>query len=80
MKTNNERLKELMEKHGLRRADVAEILHLAVTKDGQVPAVNKWLASTSDAGNYRQMNDAYLELLEYRLGEKRAKRFKREKK
>jgi len=75
--TNNERLRALMKKHGLTRIDVCELLHLAVTKNGQTPAVAKWLAHPTDSSNFRAMNDAMLELLELKLGERRVARFKK---
>jgi len=80
MKTNNERLRELMKKHDLTRADVCDLLHLSITKNGQTPAVAKWLASSKDSSNYRAMNDAMIELLELKLGERRVKRYKKRKK
>ena len=80
MTTNNERLRELMKKHDLSRQDVSGLLHLAVTKNGQTPAVAKWLAHPTDSSNFRSMNDALIELLEYKLGEKRVSRFKPRKK
>lgn len=76
-KTNNERLRELMKKHGLTRQDVSGLLHLAITKNGQTPAVAKWLAHPTDSSNFRAMNDAMIELLEYKLGEKRVAKFKK---
>lgn len=79
MKTNNEKLRALMTKHGLTRTDVCELLHLSITKGGQTPAVAKWLSSPSATSNYRHMSDAYLELLELKLGERRLKRFKRKR-
>lgn len=63
--TNNERLRELIKKHGLRRRDVAAILN----KSSSV-AVNKWLAPESDTSNYRAMPDIELEMLELKLGER----------
>lgn len=68
--SNNDRLRELMKAYGLTRADVAKLLHLAITKNGQVPAVAKWLARPSDKGNFRPMKTSTLELLEYKLGER----------
>lgn len=79
MKTNNEKLRELMTKHELTRQDVCEILHLAITKNGQTPAVAKWLAHPTDSSNFRSMNDGMLELLELKLGERRVKRFRKRK-
>lgn len=66
--TNNERLRELMTDFNLTRSEVSSILHLSVTKNGQTPAVAKWLASPTDSSNFRHMGDAQLELLELRLG------------
>lgn len=80
MTTNNNRLRELMDTHGLYKADVAGMLHLAITSTGQVPAVNKWLASEKDKGNFRKMGDAHLELLEIKLGERRVRRFRSRRK
>lgn len=77
-KTNNDRLRELMKKHGLSRADVCRILNLAVTKGGQTPAVTKWLASPSDPGNYRAMPDLQLEMLEIKLGVREVELFTKE--
>jgi len=70
MMTNNERLRELIAKYKLDRENVAELLHLPLSKSGQSAAVNKWLSSPADPGNFRRMSDAMLELLELKLGER----------
>ena len=75
--TNNERLRALMKAHSLTRTEVAKLLHLAITKNGQTPAVAKWLAQPSDANNYRPMKDSLLELLEYKLGEREVEVFEK---
>lgn len=76
MTTNNERLRELMKAHSLTRADVAKLLHLAITKNGQTPAVAKWLAKPTDKNNYRPLKDSLLELLELKLGEREVEVFR----
>jgi len=68
--TNNEKLRRLMKKHDLSRTDVCDLLHLSVTRQGQTPAVAKWLSSPEAVSNYRNMSDAYLELLQLKLGER----------
>lgn len=80
MKTNNEKLRALMKKHQLTRADVCTLLHLSITRGGQTPAVAKWLATPTDSSNFRNMSDANLELLELKLGERRLQRFKHKRK
>ena len=64
-----------MAKYGLSRAEVCDVLNLAITKDGQTPAVNKWLAK--DDNNFRSMPDTQIELLELRLGERKVELWKR---
>ena len=76
-KTNNEKLRSLMKKHDLIRADVSTLLHLSITRGGQTPAVAKWLAPTTDRSNFRHMSDANLELLELKLGERELTLFKK---
>lgn len=63
---NNERLRELIKKHRLRRRDVASLLGKKTSV-----AVNKWLAPKSDPLNFRAMPDIELELLELKLGERK---------
>jgi len=86
-KTNNERLRELMEQHNLSRVDVARLLHKSVIKSKRpvkraigddyqqgyeyAPGVSKWLAT--DKWNMRKMSDADIELLELKLKGRRKK-------
>ena len=74
--TNNERLRALIQGHGLTRREASELMRLSVTSSGRTPALDKYLSKQTDAGNFRRMPDAYLELLELKLGERRLRRFK----
>lgn len=65
-KTNNERLHELMEEHGLGRRDVARLVRHKIAPNGQCYAVKNWLSSP-DMPAFRSMPDTALELLELRL-------------
>lgn len=59
--TNNQQLKKLMSKHGLKRRDVTERL-----PDVSMQAVDSWLAKPGAVG-YRNMPTVCLELLKLKL-------------
>ncbi len=60
MGKENERLMELMRKHGLSLREVAELLYVTER------TVKSWRAP-DDTENYRNMPKAYVELLEIKL-------------
>jgi predicted transcriptional regulator len=64
MGVNDDRLEVLMNKHGLSYADVAGMLHVTSA------AVTSWLRPDDNKAK-RQMPLAMLELLEYKLGERK---------
>lgn len=57
---NGEKLYELIQRHGLTRPEVAEILGLPVT------TIHNWLRPVDNAA-HRDMSDQMLELLELKL-------------
>ena len=63
----NARLREIITRERLTRREVSILLHKSITKSGQTPAVSKWLAKPTDAGNYRVMPASDLELLELKI-------------
>ena len=63
MGKENERLMELMRKHGLSLREVAELLYVTER------TVKSWRA-VDGASNYRNIPKAYIELLEIKLKDK----------
>ena len=66
LKTNNERLVDLIDDWGLHRRDVGRLLYKAILESGVCPAVDKWLKQP-DRDNFRHMGAADLRLLELEL-------------
>jgi hypothetical protein len=65
-KTNNDRLREIMDEHGLGRRDVARLVNHRIAPNGQCYAVKNWL-SEPDMPAFRRMPDTALALLELRV-------------
>ncbi len=62
---NRDRLIELLTDHELERREIAEILKV------KADMVNHWLSS-HESNNYQEMPDMAIELLEIKLGVKKA--------
>jgi len=62
---NRDRLIELLSDHELERREVAELLKV------KTDLVNHWLSS-HESNNYQEMPDMAIELLEIKLGVKKA--------